>query len=205
MESSNRRDSGAHQFFDEDVRSDKLDELMAVNSLLLGRMAWEGVASAYPALLISDHAERLRSAMPADCDRRRNEMSQRCVTQGGKSMPASEPVVEQAYNTGDTNPTPWPEARERLASSGSYWLATVRPDGRPHVVPVLAVWVDDALQFAASPTSRKAKDIARNPQCVVTTSNDGLDLVIEGDATKVHDAARLNRVAEVYEIGRAHV
>jgi nitroimidazol reductase NimA-like FMN-containing flavoprotein (pyridoxamine 5'-phosphate oxidase superfamily) len=109
-----------------------------------------------------------------------------------------EPVAEQPYLAEDTTPTPWAEARNRLADADSYWLATVRPDGLPHLVPVLAVWVDGALHFVASPTSRKAKNLARDAHCVITARREALDLVVEGTAAKVSDKARLHRVAEVY-------
>jgi nitroimidazol reductase NimA-like FMN-containing flavoprotein (pyridoxamine 5'-phosphate oxidase superfamily) len=109
-----------------------------------------------------------------------------------------EPVAEQPYLAEDTTPTPWAEARNRLADADSYWLATVRPDGLPHLVPVLAVWVDGALHFVASPTSRKAKNLARDAHCVITARREALDLVVEGTAAKVSDEARLHRVAEVY-------
>lgn len=72
-------------------------------------------------------------------------------------MTEKEPAAEQPYLAEDA--TQWAEARRRLADADSYWLATVRPDGLPHLVPVLAVWVDGALHLVASPTSRKAKNL----------------------------------------------
>jgi nitroimidazol reductase NimA-like FMN-containing flavoprotein (pyridoxamine 5'-phosphate oxidase superfamily) len=81
------------------------------------------------------------------------------------NLPQKEPVAERPYLAEDTTPTPWTEARQRLADADSYWLATVRPDGLPHLVPVLAVWVDGALHFVASPTSRKARNLARDAHC----------------------------------------
>jgi hypothetical protein len=64
-------------------------------------------------------------------------------------MAEKEPATEQPYLTQDATPAPWAEARERLADADPYWLATVRPDGLPHLVPILAVWVDGALHFVA--------------------------------------------------------
>ncbi|MGH2541237.1 MAG: pyridoxamine 5'-phosphate oxidase family protein, partial [Ardenticatenaceae bacterium] len=78
------------------------------------------------------------------------------------------------------------------------WLATVRPDGRPHVMPLGVLWVDDAFYFSAGPTTRKAKNLARNPHCVITVATHDFDLVIEGEATKVSDEAMLQRIADVY-------
>jgi len=77
-------------------------------------------------------------------------------------------------------------------------LATVRPDGRPHVAPVLAVWADDALHFVAGSSSRKARNLARASRCVITVDSGALHLVVDGEATKVSDEARLRRVAGVY-------
>jgi nitroimidazol reductase NimA-like FMN-containing flavoprotein (pyridoxamine 5'-phosphate oxidase superfamily) len=114
------------------------------------------------------------------------------------NLPQKEPVAEQPYLADDVTPTSWAEARRRLADADTYWLATVRSDGRPHLVPVLAVWLDDALHFVASRTSRKARNLAHDAHCVIAASRDALDLVVEGEATKVTGEARLRRVAEVY-------
>ena len=84
-----------------------------------------------------------------------------------------------------------------------YWLSTVRPDGRPHVTTLLSVWVDGALYFCTGAEERKAKNLAENPQCILTTGSnsfeDGLDVVVEGEAVNVRDEARLQRVADAYE------
>ncbi len=114
-------------------------------------------------------------------------------------MAAKEPVTARPLIAGERRLQPlWPEACRRLAEGGTYWLATVRPDGRPHVVPVLAVWLDGALHFTSNPTARKAKNLARSPHCVITAGSPALDLVVEGQAAKVRDDATLQRVAEVY-------
>ena len=97
--------------------------------------------------------------------------------------------------------TTWGEARRRLEAAETYWLATVRRDGRPHVMPVLGVWLEGALYFSAAATSRKAKNLARSSRCVITVGSHArppLDLVVEGDAAKVSDEAKLHRLAEVY-------
>src|SRR5262249_28957420 len=94
------------------------------------------------------------------------------------------------------------EAREGLERAQVYWLSTVRPDGRPHVTPLLAVWLDGALYFCTGADERKAKNLARNPHCVITTGcnalDEGLDLVVEGDAVRVRDDATLRRLADAY-------
>jgi hypothetical protein len=116
-----------------------------------------------------------------------------------------EPVAEldPRFSSEDADPTAWAEARVRLEKAEVYWLATVRPEGRPHVTPLLAVWLDGALYFCTGPGERKAMNLASNPHCILTTGcnglHDGLDIVVEGDAVRVSEDARLRRIADVYE------
>lgn len=77
-------------------------------------------------------------------------------------------------------------------------VATVRPNGRPHVVPVLAVWLNEALYFNARESTRNARNIDDNPHCVVAVGDDTFDLVIEGTAAVVNDAETLHRVASSF-------
>ncbi len=99
-------------------------------------------------------------------------------------------------------PSEWETARGLLARAGVYWLSTVRPDGRPHVTPLLAVWLDGALHFCTGEDERKSRNLAANSHCVLTTGNDstdgGTDLVVEGDAVRVTDGAKLRRLADAW-------
>jgi nitroimidazol reductase NimA-like FMN-containing flavoprotein (pyridoxamine 5'-phosphate oxidase superfamily) len=79
------------------------------------------------------------------------------------------------------------------------WLATVRPDGRPHVMPLGVLWVDGALYFNAGPGTRKARNLARNSHCVITVATFDFDLVFEGQAQRVLDEDELRHIAGVYE------
>ena len=101
--------------------------------------------------------------------------------------------------TADARATPCEDALRCLAEGGTYWLATAREDGRPHVMPVLAVVVDGALHFSTGAGTRKAKNLAQTPHRVVALSAPGLDLVVEGMASKVTDERRLARVAGAYD------
>jgi PPOX class probable F420-dependent enzyme len=85
---------------------------------------------------------------------------------------------------------PWSWAEERLTRSHDYWVATTRPDGRPHVMPVWGVWDDGALWFSSSKGSRKARNLTAEARCAVTTDNAWEPVVIEGVAGVVtdHDA-----------------
>lgn len=118
-------------------------------------------------------------------------------------MVEQEPVAELgAFSSGDATPTSWAQARGDLQNAEVFWLSTVRPDGRPHVTPLLGVWFDGALYFCTGLTERKAKNLAKNPHCVLTTGRnqlDGLDLVVEGMVAKVSEAAELRGVADTFE------
>ena len=78
----------------------------------------------------------------------------------------------------------------------------MRPDGRPHVTPLIAAWLDRALYFCTGPDERKALNLAENPHCALTTGanalHEGLDIVVEGDAVRVTDDELLRRIAAAY-------
>jgi general stress protein 26 len=81
----------------------------------------------------------------------------------------------------------WPWAVERLTTARNYWLATVRPDQRPHAVPVWAVWLRDTLFFSGSTPSRKMRNLRENPACVLTTEDAMEPVVVNGTAEFVTD------------------
>ncbi|SBW22399.1 hypothetical protein FDG2_2576 [Candidatus Protofrankia californiensis] len=114
-----------------------------------------------------------------------------------------ETEMDARFSSDGATPTGWAQAREHLRDAEVYWLSAVRPDGRPHVTPLLSVRLDGVLYFCTGPSERKAKKLARNPHCVLTTGcnrlDEGLDLVLEGDAARVNDDATLRRVADAYE------
>ncbi len=120
-------------------------------------------------------------------------------------MTVNDPVasLDPRFSMEGSTPVPWPEAQRALEGAGTYWLSTVRADGRPHVTTLIAVWHDDALYFSTGPTEQKCKNLEGNPHCVLTTGtnrlDEGLDLVVEGTAVRVTDDARLRALAEVWE------
>jgi hypothetical protein len=89
--------------------------------------------------------------------------------------------------TAGTGLLPWSWAEVRLRESHDYWLATVRPEGTPHLTPVWGVWLDDALWFSSSLRSRKARNIEAGSRCSVATDSALDPVVIEGDVERVVD------------------
>ena len=78
------------------------------------------------------------------------------------------------------------------------FLGTVRPDGRPHAAGVGAAWIDGVMYFVSGPGTRKSRNLEANPACTLSARLPGLDLVLEGEATRVTDAETLESVAARY-------
>jgi PPOX class probable F420-dependent enzyme len=79
---------------------------------------------------------------------------------------------------------PWSWAVERLTASHDYWLATVHPDGRPHLAPVWGAWTDDALWFSTSAPSRKGRNLRHAPRCSLATDDPRQPVVLHGAAVE---------------------
>jgi len=74
-----------------------------------------------------------------------------------------------------------------MVSSRNYWVVTVWPDARPHAMPVWGMWHEESFWFSSSRPSRKSKNLAANPRCVVTTEDAKNPVVVEGTATLLTD------------------
>ncbi|HEV8298688.1 MAG TPA: pyridoxamine 5'-phosphate oxidase family protein [Acidimicrobiales bacterium] len=120
-------------------------------------------------------------------------------------MEQTEPItdLDVRYSDEGAQPAAWADAQARLANAELFWLSTVRPDGRPHITPLLSVWVDVALYFCTGPEERKAQNLAHNRHCILMTGcntlHEGFDLVVESDAVQISDEAKLQRIADAYE------
>lgn len=75
---------------------------------------------------------------------------------------------------------PWSWAEERLSSTRNYWLASTRPDGRPHVMPVWGLWWQGAFYFSTGDKTVKARNLAANPHCVVCPALGDEAVILEG-------------------------
>jgi nitroimidazol reductase NimA-like FMN-containing flavoprotein (pyridoxamine 5'-phosphate oxidase superfamily) len=88
-----------------------------------------------------------------------------------------------------SEPVSWQQVSDALTAAELYWLTTVRKDGRPHITPLVGTWVDDAFVFCTGPEEQKARNLDHSTSVAVTTGvntwNDGLDVIVEGDAERV--------------------
>jgi hypothetical protein len=114
------------------------------------------------------------------------------------------PETETSLVAGKTETTPWAVALDRLehpAPGQNHWLATVRPDGRPHLMPIIAFWIEGALHFLAGEGTVKGRNLAANPWCVIGTGNltsPSFDLMVEGQARPITDEADAARLAAAF-------
>src|SRR5215217_8639183 len=73
-----------------------------------------------------------------------------------QTLVAAQPLTDAATSA------EWAEARHRLENperGRTYWLATVRPDGRPHVRPLLGLCLDGALYSITGERTRKGNHL----------------------------------------------
>jgi pyridoxine/pyridoxamine 5'-phosphate oxidase len=94
----------------------------------------------------------------------------------------------------------WAAVGAKLTQARNYWISSIRPDGKPHAMPVWGLWLDGALYFSTSRGSRKGRNLAANPS-IVAHLESGDDLVVlEGTVEEVVDPAVLLRYADGYEV-----
>jgi hypothetical protein len=99
-------------------------------------------------------------------------------------------------------PLLWSRAQAVLDATGkamdTWFLTTATPDGIPHATGIGALWHEGELYFTSGPGTRKSRNLARNPAATLSVSLEGIDLVFEGDATRVADPETLGIVAKRY-------
>lgn len=74
----------------------------------------------------------------------------------------------------------WPDVEKRLAEARQYWIASTRPDGRPHVIPRDGMWIDGALYYGGSPETVHHRNVTQNPNVVVHIGDGWEAFIVEG-------------------------
>jgi general stress protein 26 len=125
------------------------------------------------------------------------------VAQGGHVTEIEPPAhLIREFSDPDATALPWSEVVGVLESSEMFWLSTVRRDGRPHVAPLPAMWLDGKLHFCTGAYEQKAKNIEANAHCVLTTGTNsyrsGVDVVVEGTVERVSDNGVLAQLAQLW-------
>jgi general stress protein 26 len=117
-------------------------------------------------------------------------------------MPIPETTLDMEYSDPAAVAVEWEETARLLDSAELWWACTVRADGRPHVTPVVAVWCNEAVWFSTGTDEQKFANLRANPHIVMITGcnrwDQGLDVVVEGDAALITDDAVLAPVADAF-------
>ncbi len=121
----------------------------------------------------------------------KKQRSPKAKTKDTEKVPiASRPVMPAGYGTRNSRKglLNWTWARERLTKSHNYVIVTVRPDGRPHAMGMHGLWFEDNFYFGTGDTTRKAKNLAANSNCIIITEQLDELIIVEGTAKTVrHD------------------
>jgi len=87
----------------------------------------------------------------------------------------------------------WSKVRSRIEQAEHYWLATTRPDGRPHIVPVDGVWIDDVWYYGGAEQAVHHRNLLSNPQVAVHLPDTIAAVIVEGVAQWVKPSIELAR------------
>lgn len=74
----------------------------------------------------------------------------------------------------------WAVVLERLSESLHYWMATTRPDGRPHVVPRWGAWIEGRLWYDGALDTVHVQNLNQNAACVVSIGDGAEAILVEG-------------------------
>ena len=111
--------------------------------------------------------------------------------------------IDKRFSDPEARPTPWSEVVEALDKAELYWITTVRPDGRPHVTPLIGVVEDEVAHFCTGLEEQKGRNLEQNSHVALTTGTNtwasGLDVVVEGTAVRISDDEALRHLAQAWE------
>jgi hypothetical protein len=109
-------------------------------------------------------------------------------------------MPDYGVDTSDWSALPWSWAGDRLVATRNYWVVTASADARPHAMPVWGVWddADHRFAFSCGPRSRKARNLAANPQMVVMADDTVECVSVEGRASLLTDKGRVAVWVERY-------
>ncbi|WP_203590435.1 pyridoxamine 5'-phosphate oxidase family protein [Streptomyces sp. SID13031] len=113
-----------------------------------------------------------------------------------------EPQLVENFSDDKAEALQWSDVLEVIETTEMFWLSTVRRDGRPHVAPLPAIWLDGALHFGTGPAEQKAKNLEHNQNCALTTVTreyQATGVVLEGQARQVTDTETLRALARLWK------
>jgi F420H(2)-dependent biliverdin reductase len=78
-----------------------------------------------------------------------------------------------------------PKVERRLQTEQNLWLATVRSDGSPHLVPIWFVWVTGKIYLCTGADSVKVRNLSQNPRVSIALEDGRKPIVLEGLAKPI--------------------
>ena len=93
---------------------------------------------------------------------------------------------------------PWSRVSEQMLAAHTYWIGTTRSDGRPHVMPVWGVWLDETFYFSTGPATVNGRNLAANPARVVHLDSGEDVVVLEGVAEEITEPSLVGRINDLY-------
>ena len=100
---------------------------------------------------------------------------------------------------GDEGLLPWRWAKQRLETSHNYWISTTRPDGSPHMMVIWGLWMDEVFLFSTGEKSRKGRNLAENPRCVIGTEKAHEAVIVEGVVEITSDPKLRRKFSRQYQ------
>ena len=110
------------------------------------------------------------------------------------------PQLPKGYADNPASFVTWDWVAAQLSESKNYWLCTVRPDGRPHVVPRWGVFLDEKFYYDGSPETRHAQNLTTNPHVSLHLESGEKAIILEGTSTPASkpDPAFAKRLSEAF-------
>ena len=121
-------------------------------------------------------------------------------TKKTKSPKAGRPNMQKGYGISkeSAGTLPWTFVQERMTKARNFWVATARPDGRAHVMPVWGLWLDDTFCFSTDPNSVKGRNLANKPHAVVHLESGDEVIILEGSVDFVKTKSAAARFGDLY-------
>jgi len=101
-------------------------------------------------------------------------------------------VLPKGYGR-TTTTLAWTEVREQLEQAKQYWLATNRPGGSPHLVPLDGMWIDDVWYYGGSPETAHRRGVTADPYATMHLPDPWTVVVVEGEVRPAEPAPELAR------------
>jgi hypothetical protein len=144
--------------------------------------------------------------MEADMKREKAETKAGAKPRKGSNQIATVPEASRPtvpgyeFTATKTDLLPWKWGIKRLKKSRQYWIATTRPEGSPHLMIIWGLWLEDSFWFSTGAKSRKARNLAQNPKCVVGTDDAAKAVILEGTVELIDtQRAEFEGFARAYE------